>query len=522
MRALNLYMLSQIRDHDVFSKYENNLSDRMEAKEARENEQECIEALVGILDDGSMSLESFDGFYYSFVIDHIGKEFDLLKLSADTHHILNIELKWIPVESERIRKQLIQNRYYLGHISKDVDSYTYVRSVNKFYTLGPEDCLIETNAGEVRRVMSTFSDYYEKDIEKLFLARDFLISPANDPQRFLDGGYFLTQQQSKFREEILALKKKPPRLPLFIGIKGSPGTGKTLLVYDLATTLSRNPSAELEAEYAEGIQSRNTPVSRVLIIHCGRLSPGHQYLDDHVKNMHISSVHDLMSMSEEEIASYDTIFVDEVEQMNRAAFMFVVGIAKRHNLFCIFSYDSDWLSHAERKKDSLAHELRRFVTRTFELSRRIRVNREISSFLRMLVESKLTNDNFRYENVDVIYSNNPKITYSFIDYYQKKGYVYISLNKKADMELINSDENHETVYSLNEAVGQEFDDVLLVLDHSFYYDSKGSFQIHSRDPHFERLFYQTVVRAREHLCLVVEKNFKLFRHINNLLAEKRM
>lgn len=51
-------------------------------------------------------------FFYSFQIPKLGKEFDLLQIKDD--QIVNIELKSGIVSDEAIRRQLIQNRYYLS------------------------------------------------------------------------------------------------------------------------------------------------------------------------------------------------------------------------------------------------------------------------------------------------------------------------------------------------------------------------------------------------------------------------
>lgn len=71
-------------------------------------------------------------FFYSFQIPRLGKEFDLLQIRED--QIVNVELKSGAVSDEALRKQLIQNRYYLAVQGKTIRSYTYISSQNR---LGP-------------------------------------------------------------------------------------------------------------------------------------------------------------------------------------------------------------------------------------------------------------------------------------------------------------------------------------------------------------------------------------------------
>ena len=53
--------------------------------------------------------------FYSFQILRLGKEFDLLQVKEN--QIVNIELKSGAVSEDAIRRQLIQNRYYLAIIA---------------------------------------------------------------------------------------------------------------------------------------------------------------------------------------------------------------------------------------------------------------------------------------------------------------------------------------------------------------------------------------------------------------------
>ncbi len=552
MRSFNLYMLSQIRDRGTFSRYENLLSDRREGKKARENEQECIMDLVRALSEYLTSLTDYDGFYYSFEVEHIGKEFDLLKLSADCKKVLNIELKWMPVERERMEKQLIQNRYYLGHLTKCITSFTFVRATGQVYTLDEEGSFTETSIEKVAEAMRDFGASYDEDLEKLFLAKDFLISPVNTPQRFIDREYFLTQQQARFREEILSdmhySHEASPGTPWyeegskgesteernkeisvksrgsdgtdFISIKGMPGTGKTLLLFDLAMEVSRREP--------------------VLMIHCGKLSRGHRYLDSHLDRLDIVSSHEL-GEDESRLSRYHCVFVDEAEQLDRETFVRITRMIRRQNQYGILSCNSTVLYARACKihgRDTIDQEIKRLCSKTYELSRRIRVNREISSFLRMFTDSRLPADTYRYENVSVIYSNNKHDTKTFRRYYQQKGYTWITLRDSDHVsEVIDKDvaglrngsrtELIDTVglqpesYTLTEAVGQEFKQVLLVLDGRFYYDKKGKLCIRGQSDAYQKLFFQTVTRAREKLCIIIEDNFRMFKHINMLMAQKK-
>lgn len=81
--------------------------------------------------------------FYSFQIPRLGKEFDLLQIKED--QIVNIELKSGAVSEEAMRRQLLQNRYYLSVLGKPIRSYTYISSQNRLVRLTNHDHLADTD-----------------------------------------------------------------------------------------------------------------------------------------------------------------------------------------------------------------------------------------------------------------------------------------------------------------------------------------------------------------------------------------
>lgn len=70
-------------------------------------------------------LKHFDGFYVSYSIEQIGKEFDYLRFGND--FILNIEVKSelkVANKKDKILKQMRINFYYLKFLLKPIKIYT--------------------------------------------------------------------------------------------------------------------------------------------------------------------------------------------------------------------------------------------------------------------------------------------------------------------------------------------------------------------------------------------------------------
>ena len=91
MEAVNIYTYSRIQE-DMATEFENILSQRTKKLNVKSQEFEAIKTLVNLLLDIGAEVRDFENFFASFIIEQIGKEFDLIKPDKD-NFVLNIELK---------------------------------------------------------------------------------------------------------------------------------------------------------------------------------------------------------------------------------------------------------------------------------------------------------------------------------------------------------------------------------------------------------------------------------------------
>jgi len=525
MKALNIYFLSQMDDEEYFSQYETALSGGKELHTVKTHEQASLRALVRALSAYDLPPECYDGFFFSFVISHISKEFDLLKIADDHSKILNIELKSQYIEEERIAKQLLQNRYYLRHISGKIFSYTYILSSGTLCRLGDDEKLHGCSFTELCEDIKGFSGYVERDIDALFRADDFLISPCNTPDKFLSHSYFLTTQQNDFKAQIVTLAgtelwenedavnaaglaaipasaEPEGRNGVFISITGSPGTGKTLLLYDLACDLSAGTLAA--------------------IIHCGPISDSHRYLDSKMDRTDIFSSSDIARLLTAGGKRYSLILVDESQRLERKEFEIIRNYVRAAGAACIFSFDSRQILYAPDESLQIVKDIQDISAKVLRLSGRIRTSKELSSFIITLFSQKRRTNIYDYGCVQVIYARSVSETLSFVRYYLDRGFDYISYDSMYDLptrESADRPSGGSHVYSAYQVIGQEFDAVLMVMDRRFYYDDNGDLNAcqKSGDPFLYReMLFQGISRAREKLTVIVCGDPELFARINSI------
>ena len=528
MKAINLYTLTRVCD-SLISSYENINSKRDLQKKFKEHEIVSLSALVEQLIAKGLGVSDFDGFFFSYTIEHISKEFDLIRLSGDKSSILNIELKSTDVAQSKIEKQLRQNLYYLRHIAKDIRSYTYVSSSNTLYKLDvsqidPQDddayhytsysaykneeyglsdpdekksYLREASLNDLIEDMKLSQKAFNGDIDPFFKAPDYLISPLSTPERFISGQYFLTNQQNTFLIDIMKASEKvtpdiyTPR-PVLISITGSAGTGKTLLLYTVARELAKT--------------------KRVVIIHCGLLSDNHIYLKENIENLNIIPICDIHSLS---FMKVNVILVDEAQRLYPGQLKYIRKYIKEYKAPGIFSYDDKQILTTSELMSDTSSELFEISDIRCNLSGRIRSNPDIADFIDILFSRSNASGTHNFDCVHLEYANNKDESENILNYYKDKGFVYIYMqedkNIKADMILPNNSKISQI--SATMVLGQEFNSVVMIMgDEFFFEDGELKAKPHpSHDYIYTKLLSQGLSRAREDLTIIVLNNLKVFK-----------
>ena len=501
MKAVNLYLLTRNQDPEAVSSLHQALTQSKNHKRISPHEAACLCMLTDLLagcmrDSDCHSLEQkhllppasfhdwisyFDGFFFSYTIDHIGKEFDLLKFSSDGEYAINIELKSEDIGEERIKKQLEQNRYYLAHAVHELSSFTFVMSSGTIYSLNENNdlcsCQAAQLAGELCRPV--FRNYLAEGIDRFFRSSDYLISPVAAPEKFLKGHYFLTNQQNSFRQSILDHIKKEAS-PV-ICVTGSAGTGKTLLLFDLALLLSKH--------------------GRVLLVHSGPLRQGHHIINENLADVDIVSVlsaDDFTSL----LSGYSFLLIDEADHLQRHALKSCLQQTKEQGIPVVLAYDTHELLREVfpqvQMSESLEY-LKESGTLRLAFTGHIRINRPVYSFLRTLLHLSEHPGNPDYSCIDVLYAGTTQERDLLVQHYTGKGFLLI--------HTLSEDGREDTV------IAQEYCKVIMVIDESFYYDESLHLCQREGDGTGIRLLYEGLSRTRENLCLIVSRNRKLYEQI---------
>jgi len=454
-------------------------------------------------------------YYINYKIPQIGKEFDLLKISKE--FILNIELKSKVDQIEKIKAQQNKNYKYLKFLDRDVNIVTFDSQKSIFYEYDIKN--EKTKIVEKERIIELISrcvincENCEISLDELFKPKNYLVSPFNKTDEFLENKYVLTQQQEKIINEI---NKKDTQYNF---IKGDAGTGKSLLIYDFA---------------------KKAGLKNTLIIHVGKLNSGHNKLN--MNGFNIKAVRIIPKSNQDPLTSVIEasfvqeniryIIIDESQRINAGQLKVIVEWVKKYNIKLICSYDLQQYLHNNETNFSVI-KLYDFILKNApeklynaNLGKKIRTNKYLSAFVKCLyTPSKF--DSFKNDikaeikfYVDIEFYGSTDDVEKTIKILEHDSWKYIrytesNYNSQDRIKTANVESNSICVNS-HDVIGQEFEKVVVVLDNNFFYKDG---ELCGSDSYYncEMMLYENLTRAIGKIKIIIHDNLELYRIIYKLI-----
>lgn len=439
---------------------------------------------------GNLSVEDkFLGYFYvGYKIPQIDKEFDLLRFGEN--YILNVEIK-SELNKEKARMQLVKNKYYLYALGKKIKLFTYVSADDSFYQLDEDESLQPIKFAEFEQLLITQKLEHYSNLDDLFDPSYFLVSPFNDSEKFINGSYFLTKQQQEFKEKILNSSLQ------YLILNGLPGTGKTLLLYDLAKKFNET--------------------HEIVIIHAGELNRGHLKL----KQQYKWNIIPAKEVSQIKQLEPQIIFVDETQRMYPYQLNNIIKYIKENDIKGIFSLDpKQILSVHERNYGNINTLTSLDNCASFNLSKKIRTNKDLGAFIKGLFKLDYMKYCKNTDNISIHYFDKIRQARGFAEGMECEGWQVIDYTGQNYNGHVIEKMKLRRGLNAHGVLGQEFDKVLVLVGAAFYYNTNNSIAVNEAnyyDP--ERMFYQSVTRARKQIMLLVVNNpefmTKLINAMNN-------
>jgi hypothetical protein len=494
MKQINIIsLLSAYKDlsKESFNSYLDYHSIKIKVSELKD-----LTKLVDIIKSVTKNVALFDKYFSGYSIPQISKEFDLLRIDDKT--VVNIEIKRTSTE-DKITTQLIRNKYYLEFLNKELHIFTFIADLGKLYTLDKQDKLVEVNFKQLIGVLVSQNTRKISDIDKYFDPSNYLVSPFNSTQEFIKRKYFLTAHQEEIKKETLKELSLPK--PSIISIKGNAGTGKTLLTYDIAKEVS--------------------DIKETLVIHCGHLNEGHAILRDDY-GWDIIGAKDRPHRN---LSKYHLIVVDEAQRIYPSLLQDLINEVKKHSSNILFSYDGQQTLRKWEINNNVAETIEKEVTiLPFELTDKIRTNKEVASFIQCLFSKRRSLTKLNYENIEVHYLNNNSEAKLFLNQLKQESWKIINYTPDSRKTLPYELHNLEDEYAnAHKVIGQEFNNVVAVIGEHFYYKNDYlSTRNYNDTPYYHptKMLSQIVSRTRIKLAVIIINNQEILDRCMEILNQK--
>jgi len=472
----------------------------------REREFLQLLNLVNHFINYSLRIPAFENIFFGFKIDKIVcGDFDFIKVNEK--NVINIEFKDMTKDekqdinkyTEKLLKQLKIRKRLLSVFKREVVSIGFIQNKDNlvFYKLENDKlCLIEPiqvleylTSSKTDNSISNLSDYLNKETLN--------ISPVNHGSLFLNNVYELTNQQQNIIDEIKKLKST------FYLVEGKAGTGKSLVAFELAEYFSNNGkntilfflsmNKELYSEF-------NSKKFEILTLD--------MYNDE---NRRVNSGFDKVYNKD-----FDLLIIDEAQRLYEAQVNELEKVIKG-NKHCIFLLDSEQNLVSDKEGELIKKKITKLVNKEykFSLTELLRFNKHIEAFIRKLFKMNDIKGNPNEANIDIIKIHNYSEAHKYVEYL-RENYSY-TLLKPLNNETIKKNYNYgDHGYNV---IGKEFENIIIILDKRYFYDSQNGLQISREKNEYKethnllKLNYELVTRVKNKLTILIVENDKLYENM---------
>jgi Uncharacterized conserved protein (DUF2075). len=421
-------------------------------------------------------------------------QFDLLKPLDD--EIINIEFKEQEPEKDTLSQAVDHYRFLKMQYSK-VWVYLYRNDLNVLYRFEPgtKTLVAVTNDDLVTNIpkgTDTVAPLLEME------PSDFLVSPYTQPEKFMNSFYELSGKQERVKATILS------NLKGIHVIKGGPGAGKSLVIIDIIKELVNS-----------GL--------KVALIMGAKPGNGQKRLAE-LLGFELFWYYNIGDLSQ--LGEFDAFVFDESQRITQG--VIDAALAMPADTLRIFSIDQNQVVHPDEANRNVESQLDEVKTASVtKLPNSVRSKPEFISFIKKMF-------NLHAKHAALLDYPSVKLTY-FRPEQNYKG--YLKMQKELfGVTVLEPDVfrshffnrttgNKKIAESTNvkDVIGQEFENVLIVLDDKVNYDDNGILQYNIEGYPYDaiKMLYQAITRATKTIEIVVTANKELYITLQQLLTSNR-
>ena len=187
----------------------------------------------------------------------------------------------------------------------------------------------------------------------------------------------------------------------------------------------------------------------------------------------------------------------------------LIAEAASKNTHCIFSYDRQQTLSRSEAHTNIEGKINSIVgAYKYSLSDKIRTNKEIANFIKVLFDNKRNNITVsNCGNIDFDYFTDSSNVKNYISLISSEGWEVLRLTPSQYNNEHHESYSEVTSKNSHRVIGQEFDNVAVVIDEYFSYGSDGKLTYTSRTYYDSvKMLFQNITRTRKKLKLIIIGN----------------
>ena len=257
-----------------------------------------------------------------------------------------------------------------------------------------------------------------------------------------------------------------------------------------------------------------------IIIHCGKVD------DTSINFSNDQVTYTMLPIAQfneykNALNDYSFILVDEAQRIYPYQFDTIVNLINNEKKICIIASDPGQIMSSSEERNNIPAIIQELsLAGNYPLSRKIRTNEELFCFIRKLLNLRSSSKQiFDYKNVDLAFANNDFEAKLFIQYFKKMDYIFINYSTSFRNSSPYNQYFPLNNYDTHHVIGQEFDNVVMLMDKSFYYDENEQLKcVEHPNPDYiyTQLLYQGLTRAREKIAIIIVENLELMHKIASI------
>ena len=219
-----------------------------------------------------------------------------------------------------------------------------------------------------------------------------------------------------------------------------------------------------------------------------------------------------------DLTQYDIIIVDEAQRIYQAQFNDIKVNTEEKKMKCIFSFDEKQYLHNNEKSRNMAEQISKILTQPiYKLTDKIRINKEIASFIKPLFNCNEKLSNLKYANIDLCYCSQKQEVILLSKHLQQKGWKIPRYTPGTHSTFCYEEYGTVEEESAHAVIGQEFDKVVAIIDNSFRYDGNGKLIANNEYYSQRQMLYQILTRTRQKLYVIILNNEPMLKRCLEIL-----